>query len=138
MILSIRIYVNEIKNINMLKTKSEYYLEFFTPETTKLLRSTKSNITQDKSDENVPHLEVCEVLLVHCNILNNNYQQNLRGLCTFFANKLFVQLLDISTKTFIFLKLSDSEFLYNQVRFTDQNSKLLPIEYKININLVIN
>ena len=45
MILSIRIYVNEIKNINMLKTKSEYYLEFFTPETTKLLRSTKSNIT---------------------------------------------------------------------------------------------
>ena len=86
----------------------------------------------------MPHLEVCEVLLVHCNILNNNYQQNLRGLCTFFANKLFVQLLDISTKTFIFLKLSDSEFLYNQVRFTDQNSKLLPIEYKININLVIN
>ena len=122
----------------MLKTKSEYFLEFFTPETTKLLRSTKIKITQDKSDENVPHLEVCEVILVHCNVLNNNYQQNLRGLYTFIANKLFVQLLDISTKTFIFLKPSVSEFLYNQVRFTDQNSKLLSIEYKMNINLGIN
>ena len=86
----------------------------------------------------MPHLEVCEVILVHCNVLNNNYQQNLRGLHTFIANKLFVQLLDISTETFIFLKPSDSEFLYNQVKFTDQNSKLLSIEYKININLVIN
>ena len=86
----------------------------------------------------MPHLEVCEVILVHCNVLNNNYQQNLRGLYTFIANKLFVQLLDISTETFIFLKPSDSEFLYNQVGFTDQNSKLLSIEYKISINLVIN
>ena len=86
----------------------------------------------------MPHLEVCEVILVHCNVLNNNYQQNLRGLYTFIANKLFVQLLDISTETFIFLKPSDSELLYNQVKFTDQNSKLLSIEYKININLVIN
>ena len=86
----------------------------------------------------MPHLEVCEVILVHCNVLNNNYQQSLRSLHTFIANKLFVQLLDISTETFIFLKPSDSEFLYNQVKFTDQNSKLLSIEYKININLVIN
>ena len=122
----------------MLNIRTEYSLELFTPKTTTLLQSTKSKVTQDKNDENVPHLEVCKVILVHCNILSNIYQQNSRGLYTFIPNKLFVQLLDISTENFIFLKPLDSEFLYNQVQFADQNSKLLSIEYKINITLVIN
>ena len=80
----------------------------------------------------VPHLEITGVVLVHCNIINNNYQQDSRVLYTFFANKLFGQLLDISPKRL------NSEFSYIEVWFTDQNSKPLEIEDKINITLVIN
>ena len=84
------------------------------------------------------HLEITEVVLVHCNIVNNNYQQDSRVLYTFVPNKSFGQLLDISPKNFIFLKTFDSEFSYIEVWFTDQNSKQLEIEDKINITLVIN
>ena len=84
------------------------------------------------------HLEITEVVLVHCNIVNNNYQQDSRVLYTFVPNKSFGQLLDISPKKFIFLKTFDSEFSYIEVWFTDQNSKQLEIEDKINITLVIN
>ena len=65
-------------------------------ETMKLLRSTKSKIIIDENGENVPHLEITEVILVHCNIVNNNYQQDSRVLYTFVSNRLFGQLLDIS------------------------------------------
>ena len=73
-----------------------------------------------------------------CNIVNNDYQQDSRVLYTFVPNKSFGQLLDISPKNFIFLKTFDSEFSYIEVWFTDQNSKPLEIEDKINIALVIN
>ena len=76
----------------------------------KLLASTKSKITQSENGENVPNLEITEVVLVHCNIVNDNYQQNSRDLYTFVSNQLFGQLLDISPKKFIFLKTFDSEF----------------------------
>ena len=69
----------------------------------KLLESTKSKITNDKYGENVPHLQINEVELVHCNILNNDYQQDSRVLYTFIFNKSFGQLLDILLKNFIFL-----------------------------------
>ena len=104
----------------------------------KLLGSTKSKITKDENSENVPHLEITEVVLIHCNIVNNDYQQDSRVLYTFVPNKSFGQLLDISPKNFIFLKTFDSEFSYIEVWFTDQNSKPLEIEDKINITLVIN
>ena len=94
----------------------------------KLLKRTNGKMTKD---ENVPHLEIIEVLLVHCNIVNNDYQQDSRVLYTFFTNKLFGQLL-FHPKTF------NSEFSYTEVWFTDQNSKLLETENKINITLVIN
>ena len=86
----------------------------------------------------MPHLEITEVVLIHCNIVNNDYQQDSRVLYTFVPNKSFGQLLDISPKNFIFLKTFDSEFSYIEVWFTDQNSKPLEIEDKINITLVIN
>ena len=79
----------------------------------------------------MPHLEVTEVVLVHCNIVNNDDQQDSRVLCTFVPNKSFVQLLDISPKSFIFLKTFNSEFSYTVVWLTDQNFKLLEIEDKI-------
>ena len=104
----------------------------------KLLGSTKSKITKDENGENVPHLEITEVVLIHCNIVNNNYQQDSRVLYTFVPNKSFGQLLDISSKNFIFLKSFNLEFSYIEVWFTDQNSKPLEIEDKINITLVIN
>ena len=104
----------------------------------KLLASTKSKITKDENGENVPHLEITEVVLMHYNIVNNDYQQDSRVLYTFVPNKSFGQLLDISPKNFIFLKTFDSEFSYIEVWFTDQNSKPLEIEDKINITLVIN
>ena len=70
-----RIYVNKLKNRLTFKIKSRYSLELLTPETRKLLGSTKNKITKDKSGENVPHLEITEVVFVHCNIVNNDYHQ---------------------------------------------------------------
>ena len=74
------------------------------PETMKLLGSTKNKITKNKIDENVPHLEIIEVVLVHCNMVNNDYQQDSRVLYTFVPNKLFGSLLEISPTNRIFLK----------------------------------
>ena len=76
----VKIYVNKIENGVTLKIKNGYSLEFLTPETMKLLGSAKNKITKDKNDENVPHHEITEVVLVHCNIVNNDYQQNSRVL----------------------------------------------------------
>ena len=81
------------------------------------------------------HVEITEVVLMPCNIFNNNYQQDSRVLCTFVPNKSFRQLLDISPKKFIFLKTFNSEFSYIEGWFTYQNSKPLDM---INITLVIN
>ena len=78
-----------------------YYLEFLTTETMKLLRSTKNKITK-KNDGNVPHLEITEVVLVHCNIVSNDYQQHSRVLYTFVSNKSFGSLLEIALKRFSF------------------------------------
>ena len=86
----------------------------------------------------MPHLEIIGVVLVHCSIVNNDYQQDSRVLFTFVPNKTFGQLLNISPKNSIFLKNFNSEFSYIEVWFPNQNSKPLEIEDKININLVIN
>ena len=94
----------------MFKIKTGHYLKLLTPGTMKLLRSTEIQITKDKNGGNVPDLEVTEVVLVHCYIVNNDYQQELRVLYAFVPNKLFGQSLDISPKNFIFLKTFDSEF----------------------------
>ena len=109
----------------------------------KLLGSTKSKITKNKNGENVPPLEITKVeitkvVLIHCNVVNVSYQWNSRVLYTFVPNKSFGQLLNVSPENFIFLKIFDSEFSHRDVWFTDQNSKPLEIEDKINITLVIN
>ena len=90
---SIRIYVNKIENRITFKIKTRYYLEFLTPETMKLLGSSESKITKHKNGENVPHLEVVELVLIHCNLVNNDYQQDSRILFTFVPNKTFRSLL---------------------------------------------
>ena len=107
---SVKIYVNKIENRITFKIKTRYYLELLTPETMKLLGSTENKITKDKNGENVPHLEITEVVLVYCNIVNNDYQQDSRVLYTFVPNKSFGSLLEISHKNHIFLKTFNSEF----------------------------
>ena len=82
----------------------------------KLLGSTKSKITKDKNGENIPYLEITEVVLIHCNVVNNSYQQNSRILHTFIPNKSLGQLLDISPKNFIFLKLLIQNFFIFKCR----------------------
>ena len=82
----------------MFKIKAGYYLELLTHESMKLLGSTKSKVTKDENGENVPHLEITEVILVHYNVINNDYQHDSGVLYTFIPNRLFGQLLDISPK----------------------------------------
>ena len=73
---SVQIYVNKIENRVTFKIKNGFSLELLTSETMKLLGSTENKITKDKNGENVPHLEITEVVLVHCDIVNNDYQQD--------------------------------------------------------------
>ena len=101
---SIRIYVNKIENRITFKIKSGYYLELLTPETMKLLGSTESKITKNKNGENVPNLEVVELVLVHYNLVNKDYQQDSRILYTFVPNKTFGSLLEISPTNHVFFK----------------------------------
>ena len=79
----------------------------------KLLGSTDNKITEDENGENVPHLEIMEVVLVHCNIVNNDYPQDSRVLYTFIPNKPFGSLLEISPTNHIFLKTFNLE--YNEI-----------------------
>ena len=99
---SIRIYINKTENRIMFKIKSGYYHELLTQETMKLLGSAVSKINKDKNGENVSHLEVAELVLVHCNLINNDYQQDSRILFTFVPNKLFGSLLEISPTNHFF------------------------------------
>ena len=131
---SMQIYVNKIENRVTFKIKKGYSLE---PETMKLLGSTKNKTSKDKNSENVPHLEITEVVLVHCNIVNNDYQQDSRVLYTFVPNKPFGSLLEISPTNHIFLKTFNSEYDEIKVWFTDQNSQPLEMEDRINLTMVI-
>ena len=108
------------------KIKSGYYPELLTPETMKLLGSAENKINKDKNGENVPHLEIVEVVLAHCNLVNNDYQQNSRIFYTFVPNKAFGSLLEISPP--------NSEF---KIWIADQTSKPLEVEDKINVTLII-
>ena len=99
---SVKIYVNKIENRITFSIKNGYSLELLTPETMKLFGSTENKITKDKNVENVAHLEITEVVLVHCNIVNNDYQQDSRALYMFVPNKPFASLLEIYLTNNIF------------------------------------
>ena len=97
-------YINKIENKITFKIKTRYFLQLLTPETTKLLESTKNKITKDKNGKNVPHLEITELVLAHCNIVNNNYQQDSGILYTFLPNKSFIRY--FTQKFYIFINFS--------------------------------
>ena len=102
----------------------------------KLLGDTKNKVTKGKNGENVPHFEITKVVLVHCNLFNNNYQQDSRVLYKFVPIKSFGSLLEISPKSYIFLRTFNLEFQAIEVWFTDQNSQPLEIEDRTNLTLV--
>ena len=98
-----------------------------------LLGSTENKITKGKNGENVLHLEIVEVVLVHCNIVNNDYQQDSRVLYTFVPNKTFGSLLRISPVNQILLETLNSQSQTTEVWFTNQKSEPLEIEDRINL-----
>ena len=100
---SVKIYINRVENRITIKTKNGYSLELLTKETMKLLGSTENKITKDKNGENVPHTEITKAVLVHCNMINNDYQQDSRVLYTFIPNRSFGSLLDISPSNHMFM-----------------------------------
>ena len=134
----ILIYTNTINNRTVFKIKTRYKLKLLSKETMKLLGSTKDIIDSDKNSENVPRLENVEVVLVHCNLINNSYQQASRVLFAFVPNKQYRQLISIAPNSLIFLKTMNTEFSEIEIWFTDQNINALEIEDNVNISLIIN
>ena len=102
----------------------------------KVLGSTESKITKDKNGENMLHLEITDLVLVHFNLVNNDYQQDSRILHTIVPKKPFGSLLEISPTNHIFLKTFNSEFQEISIWFTDQNRKPLEVEDKINVTII--
>ena len=134
----ILIYASTINNRIVFKIKSGYKLELLSKETMKLLGSTKDITDADKNSENVPTLENLEVVLVHCNLVNNSCQQASIVLLTFVPTKQYGQLISISPHSLAFLKTMNTEFSEIEVWFTDQNNNALEIEDNVNISLIIN
>ena len=123
--------------MTLMKCINLKYLTKITYLLTYLLGNTENQIIKGKNGENVSDLEIIEVVLVQCNIVNNDYQQNSRILYTFVPYKQFGSLLEIAPTNFIFLKTFNSELSYIEVWFTDQKSQPLEIEDRINLTLVI-
>ena len=131
------IYVNEINNRIVFKIKSGYKLELLSKETMKLLGSSTDTIDGDKNSELVPKLESVDLVLVHCNVLNNSYQQASNALFTFLPYKKYGQLITISPETLIMLKTVNTEFSFIEIWFTDQDNRPLGIEDSVNISLTV-
>ena len=103
----------------------------------KILGSSKNKKTKYKNGKNVPRLETTKVILVHFNIVNNDYQQDSGVLYTFVPNKTFGSLLETSPTNHNFLKTFKSEYDEIKIWFTDQNSEPLEMEDRINLKMVI-
>ena len=131
---SIQIYANTIKNRIIFKIKNGYKLELLTPETMKLLGGTKKVVDKDKNAEN---LEIVEVVLVHCNLVKNDYKHTSKVLFAFVPNKKFGQLINISLHAFTMMNTENTEFSSAEVWFSDQASKALETEDNVNLTLII-
>ena len=119
------IYANNINNRIVFKIKTGYKLELLSEETMKLLGSTSNIIDTDKNSENVPRLENVELVLAHCNLLNNTYQQASKVLFTFLPDKQYGLLISILPHSLVFLKTMNAEFSEIKIWLTDQNDNAL-------------
>ena len=108
--LPVQIYTNKIKNRIVFKINTGYKLELLSPETMKLLGSTKKDVDEDEDAEDVPKLEFVEVVSVHCNLVSNNYQQASKVLFTFVPNKQFGQLITIAPHSLTMLSTTNTYF----------------------------
>ena len=133
----VQIYVNRIKNRIVFKIKTGYIFELLTPETMKLLGSIKKDVDKDKDGENVRKLECAEVVLVHCNLVKNDYQHTSKFLFNFIPNKQFGQFINISPHSLTMMNTVHTEFSFVEVWFTDHVSKALEIEDNVNLTLII-
>ena len=133
----VQIHVNKMKNRIVFKIKTGYKLELLTEETMQLLRSSKKDTEDNKDGETVPRLETVEVVLVHCNSVNNSYQQASKVLFTFVSNKQFGQLITITPHLPTMLKTTNAEFSFIEIWFADQNNRPLEIEDNVNITLIM-
>ena len=106
----VQIYPNKIKNRIVFKINTRYKLELLSQETIELLGSTKKDDDQDKDGEDVAKLESVEVVLTHCNLVNNNYQQASKILFTFVPNKQFGQLINIFPRSLRMLGTKKQNF----------------------------
>ena len=134
----IHIYINMINERLMFKIKDGYKVELQMPETMKLLGGTKKLIDRTKNGENVPGLEVVEVVLVQCNLVDNQYQKKSEVLHTFMPNKSYAYLLNVKPNNLVFLKTYHIESDEIIIKCTDQNSIPLEKEDKVNLTLLIN
>ena len=133
----VQIYMNKIKNRIVFKIKTGYKLELLIKKTMQLLGSSKKDTDQNKDGEIMPRLETVKVVLVHCNLVNNSYQQASKVSITFAPNKQFGQLIAISTQSPTMLKTTNAEFSSIEIWFTDQNNRPLEIEDNVNITRII-
>ena len=102
-----------------------------------LLGSSEKAIDKNKDGETVPRLEALEVVLMHCNLVNNSYQQESKVLFTFAPNKQFGQLITITLHSLTMLKTTNAEFSFIEICYTDQNNRPLEIEDNVKITLII-
>ena len=116
------IYVNEINNRIVFKIKSGYNLTV-SKETMRLFGRWSDTTDGDKNSELVPKLESVDLVLVHCNVVNNNYQQASKALFPFVPNKKYGQLITVLPETLIMLKTVNTEFSFIEIWFTDQYNR---------------
>ena len=124
----VQIYPNKTKNRIVFKVKTGCKLELLSPKILKLLGSVNKDVNQDKDGEDAPKLESVEVILLHCNLVNNNNQQVSKVLFAFVPNKRFGQLINIAPHSLIMLNTTSTEFSSIEVWFTDQNSEHLKLK----------
>ena len=133
----IQIYPTKIKTRIVFKINAGNKLELLSPESMKLLGSTKEDQVKDKDGEGVPKGVPVEVVLVHCNLVNNIYQKAFKVLFTFVPNKQFCQLITISTHSLTMLETVSTEFQSIELWFTDQSKRPLEIEDSVSITLIV-
>ena len=135
---AMHVYINWIDNIIVFKIKDGYTLELQTPETMELFGSTKKLANKSENWENMSSLEVVEVLLVPSNLVHNQYQLNSEILYTLTPSYSYAYLLNVAPSSLVFLQTYNTEFNKIIITFTDQNSRPLEVEDKVNLTVFIN
>ena len=132
----VEIYPYKIKNRIVFKIKTGYKSKLLIPEM-RLLGSTKKVVDKDKNGENVPKLGSVEVILVHCNLVKNDYQHSSNVLFSFVLNKQFEQLINISQQSLIMMNTVNTKFSFVEFWLTNRASKALEMEDSVNLTLII-